>query len=30
VPKEEQMMLDTFGQEYREYKQRSGRVLPRP
>jgi protein-S-isoprenylcysteine O-methyltransferase Ste14 len=29
VPKEEQMMLDNFGQEYRDYMQRTGRVLPR-
>jgi protein-S-isoprenylcysteine O-methyltransferase Ste14 len=29
VPKEEQMMLDTFGQEYQEYIQRTGRVLPK-
>lgn len=29
VSKEEQMMVDNFGQEYREYIQRTGRVLPR-
>ncbi len=29
VPREEQMMLDNFGDEYREYITRTGRVLPR-
>jgi protein-S-isoprenylcysteine O-methyltransferase Ste14 len=29
VPREEQMMLDHFGQEYRQYMQRTGRVVPR-
>jgi protein-S-isoprenylcysteine O-methyltransferase Ste14 len=29
VPKEEQMMLETFGKPYRDYMQRTGRVLPR-
>ena len=30
VPREEQMMLDHFGDEYRAYIKRTGRVLPRP
>lgn len=29
VPREEQMMLDHFGDEYRAYCERTGRVLPR-
>ncbi len=29
VPQEEQMMIDRFGEEYRAYMQRTGRVLPR-
>jgi protein-S-isoprenylcysteine O-methyltransferase Ste14 len=29
VPKEEQMMLDRFGDEYRLYMQRTGRYLPK-
>ena len=29
VPKEEQMMLDQFGQEYRDYVTRTGRMIPR-
>jgi protein-S-isoprenylcysteine O-methyltransferase Ste14 len=29
VPKEEQMMLDQFGDEYRGYMQRTGRYLPK-
>ena len=29
VPKEEQMMLQQFGDEYREYMSRTGRFLPR-
>jgi protein-S-isoprenylcysteine O-methyltransferase Ste14 len=29
VPREEQMLLDQFGDAYREYMERSGRVLPR-
>ncbi len=29
VPKEEAMMLEGFGQEYREYQGRTGRLLPR-
>lgn len=29
VPREEQMMLDQFGDAYREYMDRTGRVLPR-
>ncbi|MBI5567244.1 MAG: isoprenylcysteine carboxylmethyltransferase family protein [Chloroflexi bacterium] len=29
VPREEQMMLDHFGDEYRAYMQRTGRAFPR-
>jgi protein-S-isoprenylcysteine O-methyltransferase Ste14 len=29
VPREEKMMLDTFGEEYRKYMERTGRFLPR-
>ncbi len=29
VPREEQMMIDHFGDEYRSYMQRSGRVIPK-
>ncbi|MGE5249876.1 MAG: protein-S-isoprenylcysteine O-methyltransferase [Bacteroidota bacterium] len=29
VPSEERMMLDRFGDEYRDYMNRTGRVLPR-
>lgn len=29
VPQEEQMMLDTFGEQYRQYIERTGRVLPK-
>ncbi|MFX0198259.1 MAG: isoprenylcysteine carboxylmethyltransferase family protein [Candidatus Hodarchaeota archaeon] len=29
IPKEEQMMLEHFGDEYRAYKQQTGRLLPR-
>jgi protein-S-isoprenylcysteine O-methyltransferase Ste14 len=29
VPREEQMMIDHFGDEYRSYRQRTGRVVPR-
>ncbi len=29
VPREEQMMLERFGDEYREYMKRTGRFLPR-
>jgi protein-S-isoprenylcysteine O-methyltransferase Ste14 len=29
VPVEEQMMLEVFGEEFRSYAQRTGRVLPR-
>jgi protein-S-isoprenylcysteine O-methyltransferase Ste14 len=29
IPKEEQMMLDQFGDEYRQYMQRTGRFIPK-
>jgi protein-S-isoprenylcysteine O-methyltransferase Ste14 len=29
VPREEQMMLDQFGEEYRAYMNRTGRIIPR-
>jgi protein-S-isoprenylcysteine O-methyltransferase Ste14 len=29
IPKEEQMMIDEFGEEYEAYMQRTGRLLPR-
>jgi protein-S-isoprenylcysteine O-methyltransferase Ste14 len=29
VPREEQMMLDQFGQEYQSYMNRTGRIIPR-
>jgi len=29
IPREEQMMLERFGDEYREYMKRTGRFLPR-
>jgi protein-S-isoprenylcysteine O-methyltransferase Ste14 len=29
IPKEEQMMLEHFGEEYRAYKSRTGRLIPR-
>jgi protein-S-isoprenylcysteine O-methyltransferase Ste14 len=29
VPREEKMMLERFGEEYREYAARTGRVIPR-
>jgi protein-S-isoprenylcysteine O-methyltransferase Ste14 len=29
VPQEEQMMLDTFGEQYQEYMTRTGRVIPK-
>lgn len=28
IPKEEQMMLENFGEEYRQYKSRTGRLIP--
>jgi protein-S-isoprenylcysteine O-methyltransferase Ste14 len=29
TPREEQMMCDTFGQEYRDYMRQTGRIFPR-
>jgi protein-S-isoprenylcysteine O-methyltransferase Ste14 len=29
VPREERMMLDEFGEEYRAYMNHTGRVIPR-
>lgn len=29
IPREEQMMLETFGEEYKEYMKRTGRFFPR-
>lgn len=29
IPREEEMMLDKFGEEYRQYMERTGRVMPR-
>ncbi len=29
IPKEEQMMIEHFGEEYRAYKSRTGRLIPR-
>ena len=29
IPKEEQMMIETFGEEYKAYMQRSGRFFPK-
>ena len=29
LPREEQMMLDAFGDEYRDYMRKTGRLLPR-
>lgn len=29
VPREERMMLDTFGEEYQSYMDRTGRIVPR-
>jgi len=29
IPKEEQMLLERFGEEYRAYMKRTGRLLPR-
>jgi len=28
IPREEQMLIEEFGDEYREYMKRSGRLLP--
>ena len=29
VPKEEQMMIEEFGEEYKAYKQKTGRFFPK-
>jgi len=29
IPREEEMMLEEFGEEYRRYAERTGRVVPR-
>ncbi len=29
IPKEEQMMIDQFGEEYREYMKQTGRLFPK-
>ena len=29
IPKEEEMMLSNFGEEYRDYMARTGRVFPK-
>jgi protein-S-isoprenylcysteine O-methyltransferase Ste14 len=29
VPREEQMMIERFGDEYRQFMQRTGRLLPK-
>jgi protein-S-isoprenylcysteine O-methyltransferase Ste14 len=29
VPKEEQMMIETFGDEYKDYMKRTGRFFPK-
>jgi protein-S-isoprenylcysteine O-methyltransferase Ste14 len=29
IPKEENMMIEQFGEQYREYRQRTGVLLPR-
>jgi protein-S-isoprenylcysteine O-methyltransferase Ste14 len=29
VPKEEQLMLERFGEHYRQYMNRTGRIIPR-
>jgi protein-S-isoprenylcysteine O-methyltransferase Ste14 len=29
IPKEEKMMIETFGNEYKAYMQRTGKFLPR-
>jgi len=29
VPREEQMMIDPFGEAYRAYRQRTGAIFPR-
>jgi protein-S-isoprenylcysteine O-methyltransferase Ste14 len=29
IPREEQLMIERFGEEYREYTERAGRLFPR-
>jgi len=29
IPKEEQMLIEVFGEEYRTYMQRTGELLPK-
>jgi len=29
IPKEEQMLIETFGEEYKAYRQRTGGLLPK-
>jgi protein-S-isoprenylcysteine O-methyltransferase Ste14 len=29
TPREEQMMIESFGQDYRDYMQQTGRLVPR-
>lgn len=29
IPREEEMMLENFGEEYRQYMNRTGRLIPR-
>ncbi|MGA2199614.1 MAG: hypothetical protein ABSG45_06720 [Nitrososphaerales archaeon] len=30
IPKEERMLMDRFGEEYREYMKRTPRIIPKP